>query len=82
MLPQFQQFGISADTFRDERSRDDTPHYRVTLRVDQDNLADRQKTIAIRPGMQAEVEFQTGGKTVLTYLTKPLWRGSEALRER
>lgn len=73
---------ISADTFRDERSRDDTPHYRVTLRVDQDNLTDRQKTIAIRPGMQAEVEFQTGGKTVLTYLTKPLWRGSEALRER
>jgi adhesin transport system membrane fusion protein len=73
---------ISADTFRDDRSRDDTPHYRVTLRVDQDNLTDRQKTIAIRPGMQAEVEFQTGGKTVLTYLTKPLWRGSEALRER
>ena len=50
--------------------------------MDQDNLTDRQKTIAIRPGMQAEVEFQTGGKTVLTYLTKPLWRGSEALRER
>lgn len=73
---------ISADTFRDERSRDDTPHYRVTLRVDQEGLNDRQKTIAIRPGMQAEVEFQTGGKTVLSYLTKPLWRGAEALRER
>ncbi|ESW61346.1 MAG: transporter [Rhodobacter sp. CACIA14H1] len=73
---------ISADTFRDERARDDTPHYRVTLRVDQDRLTDRQKTIAIRPGMQAEVEFQTGGKTILSYLTKPLWRGSEALRER
>jgi membrane fusion protein, adhesin transport system len=73
---------ISADTFRDERSRDTEPHYRVTLRVDLDALTDRQKSIAIRPGMQAEVEFQTGGKTILTYLTKPLWRGSEALRER
>lgn len=73
---------VSADTFRDERSRDTEPHYRVTLRVDQDSLTERQKSIAIRPGMQAEVEFQTGGKTILTYLTKPLWRGSEALRER
>ena len=73
---------VSADTFRDERSRDAEPHYRVTLRVDLDALTDRQKTLAIRPGMQAEVEFQTGGKTILTYLTKPLWRGSEALRER
>ena len=73
---------VSADTFRDERARDAEPHYRVTLRVEQDALTDRQKSLAIRPGMQAEVEFQTGGKTILTYLTKPLWRGSEALRER
>lgn len=73
---------ISADTFHDERARDDQPHYRVTLRVDQDRMTDRQRSIAIRPGMQAEVEFQTGGKTILSYLTKPLWRGSEALRER
>ncbi len=73
---------VSADTFRDERARDSEPHYRVTLRVDLNALTDRQKSIAIRPGMQAEVEFQTGGKTILTYLTKPLWRGSEALRER
>jgi adhesin transport system membrane fusion protein len=36
----------------------------------------------IRPGMQAEVELQTGGKTILTYLTKPLYKSQEALRER
>jgi membrane fusion protein, adhesin transport system len=75
---------ISADTFKDERARDPEgdPHYKVTLRVDLSKLTDRQSTLQIRPGMQAEVELQTGGKTVLTYLTKPLWRGSEALRER
>jgi len=73
---------IAADTFRDERSRDDQPHYRVTLQVMRDSLIERQKAMLIRPGMQAEVEFQTGGKTILSYLTKPLWRGSEALRER
>ncbi|WP_434622175.1 HlyD family efflux transporter periplasmic adaptor subunit [Tabrizicola sp. M-4] len=73
---------VSADTFRDERARDAEPHYRVTLRVDLGQLTERQKGLSIRPGMQAEVEFQTGGKTILTYLTKPLWRGTEALRER
>lgn len=75
---------ISADTFKDERSRDPNgdPHYKVTLRVDTATLTDRQSQMEIRPGMQAEVELLTGGKTVLTYLTKPLWRGSEALTER
>lgn len=73
---------VSADTFRDERSRDTEPHYRVTLRVDLTRLTERQQTLSIRPGMQATVEFQTGGKTILSYLTRPLWRGTEALRER
>lgn len=75
---------VSADTFTDERSRDPNgdPHYKVTLRVDLTQLTDRQQSLQIRPGMQAEVELHTGGKTILTYLTKPLYRGSEALRER
>ena len=75
---------VSADTFTDERSRDPNgdPHYKVTLRVDLSQLTDRQQSLEIRPGMQAEVELHTGGKTILTYLTKPLYRGSEALRER
>ena len=75
---------VSADTFRDERSRapDGDPHYKVTLAVDLKNLTERQSRLAIRPGMQAEVELQTGGKTILTYLTKPLYKSREALRER
>lgn len=75
---------ISADTFKDDRSRnpDGDPHYKVTLRVDRTQLNDRQQNLQIRPGMQAEVELQTGGKTVLTYLTKPLYKSNEALRER
>ena len=75
---------VSADTFIDERSRtaDGDPHYVVTLRVDLSQLTDRQKKMEIRPGMQAEVELQTGGKTILTYLTKPLYKSQEAFRER
>ena len=72
---------ISADTFKDERRPEAEPHYKVTLRVDRDALNDRQQAIEIRPGMLATVELHTGAKTVLQYLTKPLYRGGEALRE-
>ncbi len=75
---------VSADTFTDERSRapDGDPHYIVTLKVDRSQLTERQKNLEIRPGMQADVELETGGKTILTYLLKPLYRSNEALRER
>ncbi len=32
--------------------------------------------------MLADVELETSGKTILTYLLKPLYKSSEALRER
>lgn len=75
---------VSADTFKDERARnpDQDAHYKVTLAVDRGALTERQRNLEIRPGMQAEVELQTGGKTILTYLTKPLYKSQEALRER
>ncbi len=75
---------VSADTFIDERSRaaDGDPHYIATLKVDMSQLTDRQKNLEIRPGMQASVELETGAKTVMTYLLKPLYKSNEALRER
>lgn len=72
---------ISADTFKDDRVRDGDPHYRVTLKVDKEGLSARQSRLEVRPGMQAEVELQTGGKTILQYLLKPLYKSKEALRE-
>jgi adhesin transport system membrane fusion protein len=72
---------ISADTFEDDRDPNAPPHYRVTLRVNTADLGERQSRIEIRPGMQADVELHTGSKTVLQYLTKPLYRSQEALRE-
>ena len=75
---------VSADTFKDERSSapDGNPHYKVTLRIDRSQLTGRLQDVVLRPGMQADVELQTGGKTVLTYLTKPLYKSNQALRER
>ena len=72
---------ISADTFRDERRPDAPPHYRVTLAVDTADLGPRESRIELRPGLQATVELHTGEKTVLEYLTKPLYRSQMALRE-
>ena len=74
---------ISADTFKDERSRapDGDPHYKVTLQVDTEHLTPRQASLQIRPGMQAGVELHTGSKTVLQYLLKPLYKSKEAFRE-
>ena len=75
---------VSADTFKDEHARnpDAEAHYKVTLAVDRSQFTERQRSLEIRPGMQAEVELETGGKTILTYLTKPLYKANEALRER
>lgn len=74
---------ISADTFKDDRARDPDgdPHYKVTLRVDTNNLTERQSALEIRPGMQASVELHTGSKTVLQYLLKPLYKSKQAFRE-
>jgi len=74
---------ISADTFKDERARDPnaSAHYKVTLRIDSEALTERQRRIETRPGMQATAELQTGEKTVLHYLLKPLYKSREAFRE-
>ena len=72
---------ISADTFKDENRPELPPHYKVTIRVDLSSLTDRQATIAIRPGMQAQAELHTGEKTVLQYLLKPLYKSRDAFRE-
>lgn len=72
---------VSADTFKDERKADGDPHYKVTVAVDGAGLTDRQRSVAIRPGMQAQVELHTGSRTVLQYLLKPLYKSREAFRE-
>ena len=75
---------ISADTFKDDRSRqaDGDPHYKVRIRVDKKGMTDRQARIEIRPGMQAQAELHTGEETILQYLLKPLYKSREAFHER
>ncbi|AZV79381.1 HlyD family type I secretion periplasmic adaptor subunit [Parasedimentitalea marina] len=72
---------VSADTFEDERNPRAPPYYRVTVKVDRSDLTERQKNMEIRPGMRATAELQTGSKTILKYLLKPLYKSREAFRE-
>ncbi|WKB53540.1 HlyD family type I secretion periplasmic adaptor subunit [Eleftheria terrae] len=68
---------ISPDTVVDERGN---AFYVVRVRTDKPNFNEK---LPIIPGMTAEVDIQTGRKTVLSYLLKPILRGkSVALSER
>ena len=72
---------VSADTFEDERNPKAQPYYRVTVKVDRASFTERQQEIEIRPGMRATAELQTGSKTILKYLLKPLYKSRDAFRE-
>ena len=73
---------ISPDTIRDE-AKPDLYYYRVFVRTTNDALVNREgRRFPIAPGMVATVDIHTGSKTVLQYLTKPLNKVQEALRER
>ncbi|WEX08260.1 HlyD family type I secretion periplasmic adaptor subunit [Chelativorans sp. AA-79] len=76
---------ISADTIVDQKptqQHDAEPYYMVRVRTEQSALEGPDGSLPIKPGMVAEVAIQTGSKTVLSYLLKPLLRGQEALGER
>ena len=71
---------IGADTIQ---GADGQEFFRVVVRTDQSFLGSEENPLPITPGMVASVDIQTGERTVLNYLTKPILRAqAEALRER
>ena len=71
---------IGADTIQ---GADGAEFFQVIVRTDRSYLGTAENPLPITPGMVATVDIQTGEKTVLSYLAKPLLRAqSEALRER
>jgi len=71
---------IGADTIQ---RPDGTEFFRVVIRTDRSYLGSADNPLPITSGMIASVDIQTGQKTVLSYLAKPILRAqSEALRER
>lgn len=74
---------ISADTIKDEKSKEGESFYRIVLRSEETMLVHNGQRLPIIPGMTASVEILTGKKSVLSYLLKPILKAQErALRER
>jgi adhesin transport system membrane fusion protein len=71
---------IGADTIADQRG--DT-FYQVIVRTDRNWLGSADAKLTVMPGMIATVDIESGRKTVLDYLLKPILRvRHEAFRER
>ena len=72
---------ISADTVQDEKKQES--FYLVRVRTTSSSPKRAEKPLAIIPGMTATVHIQTGEKTFLHYLLKPIIKTKElAFRER
>jgi adhesin transport system membrane fusion protein len=73
---------ISPDTIQDDVKRD-VYYYRVFIRTNSDALQNKAgRKFPIFPGMVATADIHTGAKSLWSYITKPLNRAGEALRER
>jgi membrane fusion protein, adhesin transport system len=80
---------LSPDTLRDEKQRRpgnpvelEEGLFRILVRVKEATEERNGRLLIPTPGMTATVEIQTGTKTVLEYLFRPLQNVTQALRER
>ena len=63
---------ISEDTIEEETPRGKEAFYEVLIRTEKAYLERNGITLPIRPGMVAQVDIQTGKRTLLSYLMKPI----------
>ena len=75
---------ISADTLREDTKQGEQTYYRVKVSLNKDVLISHKgNTIALQPGMTAQVDIKTGTQSVFDYLTKPITKTlSESMGER
>jgi adhesin transport system membrane fusion protein len=63
---------ISEDTIEEETPRGKEAFYEVLIRTETAYLERNGEVLPIRPGMVAQVDIQTGKRTLLSYLLKPI----------
>jgi adhesin transport system membrane fusion protein len=63
---------ISPDTIEEETIRGKEPFYKISIRTKTSYLKKGDEVLPIKPGMIAEVDIQSGKRTVLNYLLRPL----------
>ncbi|WP_417277804.1 HlyD family type I secretion periplasmic adaptor subunit [Celeribacter sp.] len=65
---------ISEDTVEEDTPQGPQDFYRVMVRTETSYLERFGEQFAIRPGMVAQVDIESGERSVLSYLTRPLMR--------
>ena len=75
---------ISPDTIIEKTSQGDEPYFKVQIKLDTNKIVSKNaETIAITPGMGAQVDIITGSRTVLHYIAKPVIKTlDESFKER
>lgn len=63
---------ISATTYLDEKNN---PYYRAEITLNQTWVGDNPETMKIIPGMTVQANIETGTKSILAYLLRPISRG-------
>ncbi len=63
---------ISATTYLDEKNN---PYYRAEISLNQTWVGDNPEIMKIIPGMTVQANIETGAKSVLDYLLRPISRG-------
>lgn len=71
---------ISATTFKD---RNEEVYYKANIRLDKNYVGDKPTVNRVLPGMVTEIAINTGERTVLRYLLRPVFQALDvALSER
>ena len=76
---------VSADTLQEDSKAGPMTYYRVKVSIAEKDFkgSERISDIEVRPGMTATVDIQTGKRSVLSYLLKPVTKTfTEAFGER
>lgn len=63
---------ISPDTIEEDTIRGKEPFYKILIRTNTNYLKKGGEILPIKPGMIAEVDIQSGKRTVFNYLLRPL----------
>jgi multidrug efflux pump subunit AcrA (membrane-fusion protein) len=59
------------------------PYYKATVRLSQDHVSSGATSYPIEPGMVLQAHIQTGSKSILRYMFKPVFNSLDvAFRER
>lgn len=65
---------ISATTYLDEKNN---PYYRAEITLNQTWVGNNPEIMKIIPGMTVQANIETGSKSILAYLLRPISRGFE-----